>query len=157
MILNWVLECDIIEKIVVMLQKEVAVRFTAKEGSKDYGIPSVLLQRYFDIKIKINVSPNNFFPKPNVDSAVLLFERNKAVFDLEEFLFVQKFVSTLFQSRRKKIRSSVVKIIENLGANSEAILGFLNEKETESLDKRIEALSVEEIFAFAQKLKSLTA
>lgn len=155
MILNWVLECDIIEKIVVMLQKEVAVRFASKENSKEYGIPSVLLQRYFDIKVKINVSPNNFFPKPNVDSAVLLFERNKTVFDLEEFLFVQKFVSTLFQSRRKKIKSSVVKIIENYGANSDAILTALSEKEIEVLDKRIEALSVGEIFSFANRIKSL--
>ena len=60
-----------INEIVIMIQKEVADRFSAKPGSKEYGQITVFLNYFFDIDNVCNVSKNCFFPKPKVDSAVI--------------------------------------------------------------------------------------
>ena len=57
---------DIIDDSVLMVQYEVAKRMTAKKGTKDYGILSVLLNYFADIKLCFKVSPNVFYPKPKV-------------------------------------------------------------------------------------------
>ena len=60
-----------LEKIVIMIQKEVADRFCAKPKSREYGSITVFLNYYFDIKKEFIVSRNCFTPKPNVDSMVI--------------------------------------------------------------------------------------
>ena len=59
------------DKFVVMVQKEVAYRLSAKVGSSDYGSLTVLLNYYYDIKRLFDVSRNCFTPKPNVDSSII--------------------------------------------------------------------------------------
>ncbi len=61
----------IISDAVFMVQYEVAKRMTAKMGSKDYGILSVLLEYFGSTKLAFKVSPNVFYPKPNVHSAIV--------------------------------------------------------------------------------------
>ena len=58
-------------KIVVMIQKEVAQRINAKLGTKDYGILTLKMQYYFDVKYEFTVKPHLFKPPPKVDSAVI--------------------------------------------------------------------------------------
>ena len=60
-----------VDKIVVMVQKEVGDRFRAKPNTKDYSSLSVYLNYYFDVKKILDVSRNVFLPKPNVDSIVV--------------------------------------------------------------------------------------
>ena len=62
-------------EIVIMIQKEVADRFSAKPGSKEYGQITVFLNYFFDIDNVCNVSKNCFFPKPKVDSADIKMKR----------------------------------------------------------------------------------
>lgn len=63
------------ERLVAMVQKEVAERMVAKPGGKDYGALSVSIQYYTEPEIAFIVPPESFIPAPNVDSAVIVCKR----------------------------------------------------------------------------------
>lgn len=90
-----------------MLQREVAERIAAREGSRTRGILSVLLQAWYDIEYLFTVSEGVFNPPPKVKSGVIRLRRN-AVTDLgcDERLF-KTVVKTTFGQRRKTIRNSL--------------------------------------------------
>ena len=69
-----------VDKIVVMVQKEVGDRFKAIPGSRDYGSLSIYLNYYFDVCKLMDISRNIFIPKPNVDSIIVEFKRKKSSF-----------------------------------------------------------------------------
>lgn len=110
---------DQIPEFAGMFQKEVALRICSKEGSKVYGILSVLTQAFYDAEYLFTVPPNVFNPPPKVDSGVLLLKR-KENFHLpcDESLFF-RVVKTGFQQRRKTLRNSLktFNISDNLKAN----------------------------------------
>jgi len=90
------------EVIVVTLQKEVADRYSAVPRTSEYGAVSVLLQSVFDIEKIRHLPPEVFYPRPQVDSAVLrLTRRPTSLADLEPF---HAFVKKGFSQRRKKLR-----------------------------------------------------
>lgn len=98
---------DNVPEIVCMLQKEVALRLASGPGSRDYGILSVLLQSWYDIKVLFHVKPGSFFPPPKVNSSVLKLVRNeRQKMDCDENLF-KRLVKTSFNQRRKMIRNSI--------------------------------------------------
>ena len=103
-----------------MFQKEVAKRICSKEGSKVYGILSVLTQAFYDAEYLFTVPPSVFNPPPKVDSGVLLLKR-KVDYSLpcDEKLFF-KVVKTGFQQRRKTLRNSLktFNLSDNLKANT---------------------------------------
>lgn len=94
-------------EVVGMVQKEMAERMAAKEGSKTYGILSVLMQAWYDIDYLFTVHENVFNPPPKVKSAVIKMRRN-ATTDLgcDEKLFVT-IVKQAFNQRRKTLRNSL--------------------------------------------------
>jgi 16S rRNA (adenine1518-N6/adenine1519-N6)-dimethyltransferase len=93
--------------VVGMVQKEVAQRIASPPGSKNYGILSVLLQAYYNIKLLFSVPPGVFYPPPKVNSAVLTLVRNNTGrLDCDEAWFV-KVVKQAFQTRRKTLRNSL--------------------------------------------------
>lgn len=113
------IESDVFpDKMIVMVQKEVASRLSARVGSRDYGSLTVFLDYYYDIRKLFDVSRNCFFPKPNVDSAIVQFslkqEREK-VLDIELF---KQLVRDSFSHKRKNIRNNLksydLKIIEDV-------------------------------------------
>lgn len=90
-----------------MFQKEVAQRICSKEGSKVYGILSVLTQVFYDAEYLFTVPPNVFAPPPKVDSGVLRLTRKEGL-ELacsEKMLF--RVVKLAFQQRRKTLRNSL--------------------------------------------------
>jgi len=95
-----------VEKIVIMIQKEVADRFSARPNTKEYGSITVFLNYYFNIKKELIVSKKKFNPMPNVDSAVISLNRKK---DLEETDFnkFNKLVRDSFQFKRKNLRNNL--------------------------------------------------
>lgn len=98
---------NVVKHVVGMVQKEVAQRIASPPGSKAYGILSVLLQAYYDIKLLFTVPPGVFNPPPKVNSAVLTLVRNKVDhLDCDEVLFF-KVVKQAFQTRRKTLRNSL--------------------------------------------------
>lgn len=95
-----------------MFQKEVAQRIAATEGSKVYGVTSVLIQAYFDVQYLFDVSEQSFVPPPKVKSGVirLLPKKQKPAIKTEKDFF--KLVKTAFQQRRKTLRNACKNLFE---------------------------------------------
>lgn len=91
-----------IERITVMMQKEVGERFLARNNDKEYNALSVITQYRCDVKKVMDVSRHVFWPKPNVDSMVVQFTFHHRYALLEEDLFF-KMVKACFTQRRKTI------------------------------------------------------
>lgn len=125
-----------------MFQKEVAQRICSKEGSKVYGILSVLTQAFYNAEYLFTVAPSVFNPPPKVNSGVLRLTRkeNYALPCDEALLF--KVVKTAFQQRRKTLRNSLKTF--NL---SESL------REDVIFDKRPEQLSVQQFILLIQKIE----
>ena len=124
-----------------MFQKEVAKRIAEKEGSKVYGILSVLTQAFFDVEYLFTVPPTVFNPPPKVDSGVIRLVRKKDYsLPVDEKIFF-RVVKTAFNQRRKMLRSSLKSF--NL---SETL------KEDPTFTKRPEQLSVQAFISLTQKL-----
>ena len=116
-----------------MFQYEVAERICQKEGSKKYGIISVITQAYYNAKLLFEVSNDLFIPPPKVNSAVISLKRKENLnLNCDEKLFL-KIVKLSFQQRRKTMRNSLKQI--NLSDNL---------REDTIFDKRPEQLSVTE-------------
>lgn len=97
----------LIDEVVGMFQKEVADRVVAKEGSKTYGILSVLLSAFYDMEYLFTVSNQVFSPPPKVQSAVIRLKRNNVTdLGVKEEYFV-RVVKTAFNQRRKMLRQSL--------------------------------------------------
>lgn len=129
-------------EVVGMFQKEVAERIASKEGSKIYGITSVLLQAYFDIEYLFTVDEHVFDPPPKVKSAVIRLRRNKVErLNCDEKLF-KSIVKSAFNQRRKTLRNS--------------LKPFINEsiKENDIFSKRPEQLSVEQFIDLTNLIQS---
>lgn len=97
----------IVQDAVLMVQYEVAKRMTAKMGSKDYGILSVLLEYFGSTKLAFKVSPNVFYPKPNVDSAVVHIHFNDKRENSEFNSMFKSIVKSSFGNRRKTLKNSL--------------------------------------------------
>jgi 16S rRNA (adenine1518-N6/adenine1519-N6)-dimethyltransferase len=122
-----------------MFQKEVAQRICSKEGSKVYGILSVLTQAFYEAEYLFTVPPSVFNPPPKVESGVLRLTRKKdnTLPCNDKVLF--KVVKTAFQQRRKTLRNSLKTF--NLSDNLKANVIF---------DRRPEQLSVQEFIQLTQ-------
>ena len=124
-----------IDKIVVMVQKEVGTRFSAKPNSKDYSSLSIFLQYNFDIKKLMDISRNVFIPKPNVDSIIVEFSKKEKtpVNNLELFY---NLVRDSFVQKRKTLRNNLKKY------DLQKIEQVLN-KQGFDLNARAEQLSID--------------
>ena len=133
-----------VDKIVVMVQKEVGDRFKAKPNSKDYSSLSVYLNYYFDVKKILDVSRNVFMPKPNVDSIVVEFSKKERVNLKNEQLFF-KLVRDSFKQKRKNLRNNLK------GYDLEKINNILN-KYNFDLTARAEQLDINIFIDIANNL-----
>lgn len=97
-----------VKEIVIMIQKEVALRFDAKPGTKEYGQITVFLNYFFDIEPVCIVSKNSFIPKPKVDSAVIKMKAKENRDYLISFDFFNKLVKDSFRFKRKTIKNNLV-------------------------------------------------
>ncbi len=111
-----------------MFQKEVARRICEKEGSKAYGILSVLTQAFFHAEYLFTVKPGAFNPPPKVDSGVIRLRR-KEDFSLrcdEKQFFT--LVKTAFQQRRKTLRNSLKSLNLSQKLKEDTIFGLRPEQ-----------------------------
>lgn len=133
---------DQVTQVVCMLQKEVADRIAEKEGSKTYGILSVLLQAYYHVDMLFKVPPGAFSPPPKVMSAVIRLRRNNvSQLPCNEKLFVVV-VKQGFNNRRKTLRNALKNLILPAEISSLPIL-----------DKRAEQLSVNDFINLTQLIE----
>jgi 16S rRNA (adenine1518-N6/adenine1519-N6)-dimethyltransferase len=98
---------DLIDDAILMVQNEVAIRMTAKKGSKDYGILTVLLNYFTETKYCFKVSPNAFYPKPKVTSAVVHLRLKQLNISTEERQMFISVVKACFGNRRKTLKNSL--------------------------------------------------
>lgn len=96
-----------IDKIVIMVQKEVGNRFKAKPNSKDYSSLSIFINYYFDVQKIMDVSKNVFIPKPNVDSIVILMEKRKSKISVNNETLFFKLIRDSFKQKRKTLRNNL--------------------------------------------------
>lgn len=103
-----------VERATVMVQKEVAERLTAAPSTKEYGIPSVLLQSCASISKLLTLRPAEFHPRPKIDSTVIGIHFNRETLysttgDTFDFSLFQQIVRTSFNQRRKTISNTLSK------------------------------------------------
>lgn len=133
-----------IDKIVVMVQKEVGNRFKAKPNTKEYNSLSIFLNYYYNVEKLLDVSKNVFIPKPNVDSIVVCFTKKEEKLKVNEEVFF-KLIKDAFKQKRKTIKNN----LKNYDLNTiEKIL------KTHNLDLtvRAEALPIEIFVEIANSL-----
>jgi 16S rRNA (adenine1518-N6/adenine1519-N6)-dimethyltransferase len=127
-----------ISMMILMFQKELADRITALPGTKDYGIPSVLVARYTRAERALTVPPTCFYPVPEVVSSVLRITVRPEPDLSDEALFV-KIVRAAFARRRKTLWNNLrhMGITEEMASRMFAGSGI-------DRTRRAETLSVEE-------------
>ncbi len=135
---------DQLSSCVLMMQREVAERIVATPGGKDYGALTIGVSYYADPTLIGILSPQNFFPAPQVDSALLkltMRDKPKVVVNDEEYFF--RVVREAFRGRRKMLKNSLRRF-----ASAEK----LNEAFTElniAPQRRAETLDIAEFAALA--------
>lgn len=145
LIFKFIAERDAFTSMTLMLQKEVAVRLAARPGTKEYGVPSVLCQTYFDVSLEFTVSRNLFTPRPKVDSCVIGFKvlPSPRVRITDEAFFA-KTVKAAFSQRRKTLSNA----LKTLGFNTEKVLAALHRVNIDP-KRRGETLDIPEFAALA--------
>lgn len=142
-----------IDKIVVMVQKEVALRMKAEAGTKDYGALSIAVQYYSDPEIILHVPKNVFVPRPNVDSAVIMLDvhdNQKYKVADEKLLF--QIVKAAFGKRRKTLTNALSSSTLNL--SKDAINKSLEECNIDPR-RRGETLSIKEFVTLTDYIFAL--
>lgn len=151
-IMKLLLEKLPIRGLVVMLQKEVAERITAKPGTKAYGSLSIAIQYYTEAEMALTVPKSVFMPQPNVDSAVIRMTKRTTpqveVID-EDFFF--KVTRGSFVQRRKTIFNNLQAAMPDGKEKKELILKALEEAGIEPA-RRGETLTIKEFGGLADKL-----
>ena len=90
--------------LILMFQKEVADRIISKYETKNYGRLSILANWKLNIRKIFDVKPSCFYPKPDVESSVLLFEPKDKFFELKDPKNLEKLTRIFFMHRRKMLK-----------------------------------------------------
>lgn len=96
-----------VKSVTIMVQKEVALRFVAKPNTADYSAITLAIEMAGNAQITRNVSRNMFFPAPNVDSAVVRIDIDRAKLDGENVALLHKLVRSSFAMRRKTLANNL--------------------------------------------------
>ncbi len=130
------------ERIVIMVQWEVARRLTAQPGSKEFGSVTLAVQYYTEAEILFKVPRQAFNPMPEVDSAVIaLQKREKPPVDVSDPQLLFKLIKASFGQRRKTLLNALV--AAERGLNKTAVQDRLNRAGLDG-QRRGETLSLEE-------------
>lgn len=150
-VLTAFVQAGVFDSITVMIQKEVAKRICAKEGTPDYGAFSVFMQWHTSPKLLFDVSPGCFIPAPKVTSAVVHMDvREQPPVYVKDEHFMHSLVRAAFNQRRKTLCNALA---NGLGSrlSRERIISAMTQC---GLDERVrgEALSLEQFAGLANAL-----
>ena len=140
--------CDFLErvpvitKMTVMVQREVAERLVAKTGEKAFGLPSLKIQYFAEVKKIADVPPSVFLPKPKVDSSLVQIERREKYVTSANYDVLFELAKRSFSQRRKMLRRSLKETFD------------LNDFESAGIDptRRAEDITLEEWAALTNQL-----
>ena len=137
-ILDWK---EYVPVVIGMFQKEVAERVAAKEGSKIYGVLSVLIQYYYQAEYLFSVGNECFIPPPKVQSGVIRLKARENYLPVKSEKAFWVLVKTAFNQRRKTLRNALKSLIAK------------EDLENTLFDRRAETLSVAEFAELTFKMK----
>ena len=142
-VLFWLLDGGgLIDRAVVMLQRELADRLTAKPGGKDYGRLSVVLGYYADVKTLMQVNASVFHPRPKVGSTVVAIEfKSDPQPPLKSDELFRRIVAAGFAMRRKKLANAL-----SAAFDPDMVRAALAESDIDP-DRRAESLAVSDFVA----------
>ena len=141
-----------VERITCMVQRELANRITASPGDKVYSFVSVYLQYHMEIQIvEKGIGPQNFFPRPDVDSSIVVLRRRKrGASDAVDRVF-KAVVKNAFSSRRKRLAKNLKLLPLDIGG---AEVESLVEELFQNPGIRAEELDQADFMCLAEKLSS---
>ncbi|MDR0614942.1 MAG: 16S rRNA (adenine(1518)-N(6)/adenine(1519)-N(6))-dimethyltransferase RsmA [Lactobacillales bacterium] len=141
-----------IEQIVVMIQKEVAERISARPGSKAYGSLSIIVQYFMEAYVAFTVPKTAFIPQPKVDSAVLSLVKRQvpAVLLTDEKAFF-RLIKAAFAMRRKTLWNNLVHAYGKDQKTQDKLLKALESSKIDS-KRRAEALTIQEFAALSNAM-----
>jgi len=136
-----------IKRGVVMVQSEVAERLVAKANNKEYGSPTVKANWWADLNWAGSVGRSVFWPVPNVDSALVRFDRHTPIGSEAERVKTFKVIDRAFAKRRKMMRSAISEIFGGSSVAESALIRA-------GIDPTIrgEALTVAQFAQIAQQI-----
>ena len=137
------------DKVVVTIQKEVAQRMSAKEGSANYSSFSVLCQWAYDIKNLVDLAGGNFWPVPNVASRAVLMTKKEDFPRCDNPKLFMRMIRQLFSSRRKTVRNNLLALAG--GEKTDMAL----EKAGIKASVRAEELSVDSLLKLSDSLNEV--
>ncbi len=133
---------------VLMMQREIAERIVATPGGKDYGALTIGISYYADTTLIEKLSPDNFFPAPKVDSALLkLTMRDKPKVEVNDEDHFFRVVREAFRERRKMLKNSLRRF-----ASAERLSAAFTELDI-APQRRAETLDISEFAALANLLQ----
>jgi len=150
MVMNWINELDSIEQIVVMLQEEVVDRFIASPGSKKYGRISILIQIMCHVEKIMRIKPENFYPIPLVNSAIIEILPKASRISIESYGVIDALCEIGFLHRRKTLLNCLKACVEISTNDIDAIFPSILDRNI-----RIEALDISKIFQIAHVLHDI--
>ena len=144
-VMRFIEESKLCRRIVVMVQKEVAFRFCAEPSTADYGAITTAIKLWGEPQIVLDVDRTNFYPQPNVDSAVVRIDKSNEDKGLVSKKAYRDIVRIAFTSRRKTL---VNNIMNSLKINREKAESLLKESNID-ISVRGETLSVNDFIRLA--------
>jgi 16S rRNA (adenine1518-N6/adenine1519-N6)-dimethyltransferase len=150
---------DLIEKgrfftrIVVTVQKEVALRMVASAGSPEYSSFSVLCASAYTVKPLIVIRPSSFYPQPKVDSMGVLLEKKSSPAQQIPSVFFP-LVRALFSSRRKTIKNNLTVFLSSIFGNLQGVCPLLSENGLTG-SERAENLAFENFMSLAKSIENM--
>ncbi len=134
-----------IDKMIIMVQKEVGARLCAKPDEKDYNSLTIFINYYFEVSKLFDVSKNVFLPKPNVDSSIMMLKKRKNKLHLSNEKMFFKLVRDAFRYKRKNLKNNL------LGYDLEKISKILKKYDLDQ-NVRAEHLTIEQFADIANNL-----
>ncbi len=145
-IIMHILENDIdFSSLHFLMQKEVAQRIVSEHSTKEYGRLSILCQALCNVELGLVIKPENFMPRPKVDSQLVHFYKKDVKF--EELKKTFELVKVAFAHRRKTLRKNLKGIVDE-----KCLEKFLIDSK-KTLDARPENLSVQEYIRLSEYIR----
>jgi 16S rRNA (adenine1518-N6/adenine1519-N6)-dimethyltransferase len=149
LIFKFIENSDKVISMTVMVQKEVAERYVATPSSKEYGVATIMLNYYADIKLLRTINRSLFKPVPNVDSALIKITVNSSKPKAKNNDIFKKLIHASFSMRRKTLVNNLLK---NFNVDKNTITSLLN-KMGRSNDVRAEQLTISDFIYLADNLQ----
>ena len=144
LLVDWLEDTSQIEKITIMLQKEVVNRICSNDNTEDYGKLSILCQIVSKVTKIFDVKPGSFFPPPKIYSSIVILSPKENQLPIIVRNKVKDIINLAFMQRRKMLKSS----LKNLSVDILQILETCNLKASD----RAENLSVADYVKLAEHL-----